>query len=247
MRRAKDIQEKLTYALEEYKELQKKVSDAQKNDTSIRFIGQKVGSILSACHECFDYCANDIVDTFVIGYTTKQNFINQHRKGKLRVHFPYNSVPLTNNGNSLSELKTTKKELYDYLDNLIKKFENKDVIPNTIISYYTALELNNIVNSKKHTEITEINERKNSATRISFPNGGEVTVSPMFNVNDGMPNFSADMDASPFSGQDDVNIEYVKEFKITFNNWEVTRFCMHSIQATFQIFSDIYYSFYNIY
>ncbi len=57
------------------------------------------------------------------------------------------------------------------------------------------------------------------------------------------PDFAEDLDAQPMIGTEGVKIKYVKEYKLSHNNWEVHRFCLHAIQSTTHILTEIYQLF----
>ncbi|MCW2246623.1 hypothetical protein M2352_002214 [Azospirillum fermentarium] len=243
MKRADDIKQKLAFSLLKHNNLHSEIDYSQKNDADIAFIGQKVGDILSGCRECFDYCAKDMAETFVL-QSANQNMVSRYFSGKAKAYFPFFPTQLLN-GTLFYELTATAPELYAHLFNLAHEIEEKKIIPGTVIGYDVCKTLNEIVNDKKHDQITVARIRDNAATRISFSGGTEITISPMFPFTD-RPDFSADIDAEQMIGSDGVQIKYVREYRLYHNNWEVERFCLHSIQATKFILSDIYQNFFRL-
>ena len=65
MRRIRDIQQKLAYALTRAIELREEVNKALPAGKQPPFLGDKVGSILAACRECFDYAARDVAESYL--------------------------------------------------------------------------------------------------------------------------------------------------------------------------------------
>jgi hypothetical protein len=243
MKRADDIKQKLAFSLLKYNSLQDEINVSQKQDAEIAFIGQKTGEILSACRECFDYCAKDMADTFV-SQSTNQRMVSRYLSGVAKAYFPFFRSQLSR-GALFYELTTTAPALHAHLLDLASKIEAKEVMPGRQIGYDVCTALNDLVNNKKHDQITTAKVRGNAATRLTFPGGVEITVSPAFPVTD-RPDFSADLDAPEMIGSGCVQITYVREYKLSHNNWEVGRFCRHSIQATKHILSDIYQQFFGL-
>ncbi|WP_146208053.1 hypothetical protein [Azospirillum sp. TSH64] len=243
MKRANDIKQKLAFSLIKYKSLCDEMSRSQRHNKDLAFVGQKVGDILSGCRECFDYCAKDLADSFLVQGSDKKLVI-QYASGKAKAYFPFFETQLLK-GALFYELIFVAPELYAHLLGLAKKIAAKEVIAGTVIGYDLCEMLNDIVNCKKHDQITVAKVRINSATHVTFPDGGEIIVSPMFPFTD-RPDFSADVDAQPMVGSEGVKIKYAYEYRISHNNWEVGRFCLYSIQAVSLIISEIYQKFFEI-
>lgn len=243
MSRVQDIKEKLAYTQTKLAALKEELAAAQKSGTDVNHIGQKVGDILSGSRECFDYCAKDIADQF-IATSPNTKVAASYTSGKAKAYFPFYQTQLT--GNSLfSELASTAPLLHSHLLDLASKISAKDTIANTVATYDIATEVNGLVNDKKHDKITTATVRGNAATRVEFPGGGEVLVSPMYSFTGNRPDFGADVDAQQMVGTEGVKIQYVNEYRLTHNNWEVTRFCDHALLATTRILTEVYQRFFN--
>lgn len=242
MQRAQDIKDKLAYTLLKYNSLNDEISAAQKEDKEVPFVGQKTGDILSGCRECFDYCAKDMADTFVT-QSANRKVVDSYVNGDTNAYFPFYKSQLKN-GKLFFELSTTAPALYHHLLNLTAKIEAKQIIPNTMASYGVPTEVNNLVNEKKHDKITTAKIRENAATHVMFPGGGEVIISPLFQYTGDRPDFGADLDAQTMIGTDGVKIKYVRDYKLSENNWEIRRFCLHAILSTTRILTEIYHQFF---
>lgn len=238
MSRSADIRDKLAYTLVKYRELSEQIRTAQEHEGDVPYIAQKVGDILSGCRECFDYCAKDIADRF-IATSSNQKLAIRYVAGKEKAYFPFFSDQLRS-GKLFFDLATSCPQLYAELVDLAAKIETNQAIPNTVSTYGIAAEINELVNAKKHDKITSTRIKSNAATRIVFPGGAEMTVSPMFPWTGDVPNFAAEVDAQSMVGSPGVKVEYVREFKLVDNNWEVTRYCDHAIHATANILAEIY-------
>lgn len=238
MSRLADIRDKLAYTLVKYRELSGQIRAAQESEGDVPYIAQKVGDILSGCRECFDYCAKDIADRF-IATSRNQQLAIRYVAGKEKAYFPFFSDQLKS-GKLFFDLSTSCPQLYTELMNLAAKIKTNQAIPSTVSTYGIAAEINELVNAKKHDKITSTRIKSNAATRIVFPGGAEMTVSPMFPWMGNVPDFAAEVDAQPMVGSPGVQIAYVREFKLVDNNWEVTRYCDHAIRATASILAEIY-------
>lgn len=246
MNRAQDIKEKLAYTLTKYKEIQAEISIAEERDTDVSFLGQKAGEIISGCRECMDYCAKDIADTYIVALSANSTLISKYNQGKLRAYFPFYINQLHNRNGLFYELRNTNSGIYSYLLDLAKRIRNDQLIPGTMIGYKVLLEINEMVNQKKHDKITTVHQKENSQTRVQFPGGGAVTVSPLFKINGDRPDFTQNVPPMEIVGSPGTNIKYVKEFRFDFNDWQLGRFCMHAIQGTNRLTNDIYSKFFQI-
>lgn len=238
MRRSADIRDKLAYTLVKHRELLDQIRAAQESEGDVPYIAQKVGDILSGCRECFDYCAKDMADRF-IATSNNQKLAIRYVAGKEKAYFPFFSDQLKS-GKLFFDLSTSCPQLYTELVDLAAKIETNQAIPNTVSTYSIAAEINELVNAKKHDKITSTRIKSNAATRIVFPGGAEMTVSPMFPWTGDVPDFAAEVDAQPMVGSPGVQVTYVREFKLVENNWEVIRYCDHAIRTTTSILAEIY-------
>ena len=246
MNRSHDIKTKLAYTLTKYKEVQAEINIAEDQDTDVPFLGQKAGEIISGCRECLDYCAKDIADNYIIALSDNSSLISKYNQGKVRAYFPLYIGQLENRNGLFYELSNTNSEIYNYLVELTKRIRNDQLIPGTMIGYGVFLEINEMVNQKKHDKITLIHQKQNSQTKIQFPGGGAVTVSPIYKITGDRPDFTQEVAPTDMIGSPDTEIKYIKEFRFDFNEWQVVRFCMHAIQATNKVINEIYTKFFDV-
>lgn len=244
MSRSADIRNKLAYTLIKHRELSDQIRSAQESDEDVPYIAQKVGDILGGCRECFDYCAKDMADRF-IATSSNQRLAIRYVAGKEKAYFPF-FLDQLKIGKLFFDLSTSCPPLYAELVDLAEKIKTNQVIPTTVSTYGIAAEINELVNAKKHDKITSTWIKSNAATRIVFPHGAEMTVSPMFPWMGNVPDFAAEVDAQPMVGSPGVQIAYVREFKLVDNNWEVTRYCDHAIRATVSILAEIYNKYFGM-
>ncbi len=224
--RSNDIVEKLAYAQLRLVALQRELADVQASEGSISFIGQKVGEILGACRECFDYAAKDLVDAF---FTKKPK----------QIYFPFSQESLV--GGALSQLSEAAPGVYEFLIDVADRIKKKSAWPGTIFGYAQVSDVNDLVNSKKHDRITVAQRRENAATRVQFPSGATVLCSPVYSFDGAIPNFGEGRDAESMVGSHpDVSVTYVSEYRLAENNWEIARYCNHSIEVCWRLLDELY-------
>lgn len=224
--RGPDIVEKLGYAQLRLRELQKEVWETQATDDRIPYVGQRVGEILSACRECFDYAIRDIVESLVPSY-------------KKRFYFPFSIESLERD--PFKTLETAAPAVFAFMLDAAKKIEHNTPWPSTIFGHSILREVNELVNAKKHDRITVVRRRDNSATKVDFLGGSSTLVSPVFRFNGAIPDFGEDLDAEPMVGnQPEVKVSYVYEYRLSENNWEIFRYCNHAIELTWRLLESLY-------
>lgn len=199
----------------------------------VNFIAQKVGAILQATRECFDYCAADIRDDLIPGEDRT-------------AYYPFHPDTLWK-GKPLHPLHTTHPSLYGCLLDIANKMQTSAIIPGTCCSYSDLRAVNNLVNSKKHDRIKEVSEAQNAMTRIEFPGGAAVTVSPMYPVGpDGVVDTSQPSPIGPgaWVGPFGISVTAVKSFLFSdpggLSRPDVHGFCMTSITATRFVLGKVY-------
>lgn len=223
--RQADIREKLGFAHLKLRSLHDELHKARAEEKSVEFIGQKVGEILSACRECFDYAAHDVSEAFV------SNQPNQ-------LYFPFNVESLARA--PWPALKSANPSAYHYLENLITKIAANEAIPGTILGYKRIREINSLVNDKKHDRITRVKRPDNASTLVDF--GGQMmAMSPVFPFDGAVPDFGAEVQAETMIGNHpDIEIKYVSEYHIDANNWEAGRYCSHAVDSSWLTLDDLY-------
>lgn len=128
MARLKETLDKLKYAEHQRQCLENTLFEAKKEKSEPQFIVHTVADILSSSRECYDYCAQDIIEEKVIPKTKNKKIIDRHNDGKLRVYFPFYRNELTNKNNPFSELAHIEPSFHKYLialaDNIDAKKNN---------------------------------------------------------------------------------------------------------------------------
>jgi hypothetical protein len=225
--RASDIQSKLAFALQRLRELGAEIQQTSASGDGVRFIGPKVGEILSACRECFDYAAKDLAEAYCA-------------KRQSGTYFPFSEERLRSS--VFSELQVSHPAIYACLFELARKVGRNAVIPNTHFGYRTLQTTNELVNAKKHDCITVANRRRLAATNVDFGNGVHIQMSPIYRVVDGIPDFGADVGAEELVGSHpDIKIELVPEYRLASNGWEASRYCRHTLEVSWRVLEELYY------
>lgn len=226
--RYEDIREKLGFAFLKLRVLNDELHKARIEETSVEFIGQKVGEILSACRECFDYCARDICEAFVA------NVPNQ-------VYFPFTMESLARS--PWVGIKLVNPGAYQQLENLSTKVAANKAMPGSIFGYKLIREVNTLVNDKKHDCITRVQRPENASTLIDFGDGQTMVMSPVFPFDGAVPDFGASVQAESMIGNHyDIQIKYISEYHLLANDWEAGRYCMHAVHSSWRVLDDLYAS-----
>lgn len=121
MSRASAIKDKISYAEYQRQKLMDEMFRAKKESVEPKFIVHTSGEILSLARECFDYCAQDIMEDIIVADTNNSYLINRYHSGKLRVYFPFYKRQLTGKKDIFQELKVVNKNLHSHLYSLAAK------------------------------------------------------------------------------------------------------------------------------
>jgi hypothetical protein len=152
--RKADIDEKFRYADKRFNDLADALHAAGLTDSSIDFLSSIAGDIIAACREPFDFCANDIVERFII--INEPSFAALHKSGKLRCYFPFYKSQLLKANSVFSKVKIHHRPLHDYLFSLAAAIEHKTIRPSTLHNYATLQEMCDMVNEKKHNRLIQV-------------------------------------------------------------------------------------------
>lgn len=238
--RAKDINGNLEFAFDSNRELSTLIADAQRDDSNIKYLSQKSAAILAAVRECFDYCISDIRDDYLPAETQ-------------RVYYPFHPDSLQR-GKPLHKLTSINNSLYEKLLSIASKIQARAVMQGTMCRYSDVRAVNDLVNHKKHDKVIEVCELGRSKSRIDFPNGQSLTITPMYPIGkDGLPDFTKPgaVGSEAWLGTPGVKVTAVKDFFFDNSGIDMSRadihgFCMTSITAARFILGEIYRTAYAI-
>lgn len=231
-KRISDIQSNLSFAKDSWRDVQALIVEAQRVDGQVKHIAQKTGTILQATRECFDYCAKDIVEDFIPGFTGN-------------AYFPFHPDSLSR-GKALYPLQQTHSEIYMSLHAITERVRERQLIPNTLSLYSDAKALNELVNSKKHDVVIEVIEQRNSLSMIEFGRGASVIATPWQRIGpEGVP-IPAQTSESELLQWDTrgATVKAVKNFMLP-NEYGASRndvigFCMVAMLSARRILGDVY-------
>ncbi len=233
MTRSVQIKDKLDYAEHQRNQLMNSMYEAKKTRIEAKYIVHSAAEILSTSRECYDYCARDIVEHFIVQYTSNIKILSKYRSGRLRVYFPFYTNELKDSDNVFFELQYTNSGLYMHLVDLSQNIANNVKIKNTLFYYGDILQLKEIVNTKKHDRLIGVQ---------SIPNQELLVES--YGVKMLIPK-KQQRGWNRFSVSSGSYISNVSEFLFEFNNKEVSDFCLFATHATRRVLNEIYRNFFN--
>jgi hypothetical protein len=135
MSRLQDIRDKIEYAEHQNQNLMAALYASQKERKEPKFIVHTVADILSSTRECYDYCAQDILQEKIINLTKNSKILDRHKKGRLRAYFPFYENELSNSNNPFHELSITDPILHKHLVKLASNISTNKTIPNSRFKY----------------------------------------------------------------------------------------------------------------
>ena len=218
--RAENIKDKLEYVGQKHQELLNNIFESQLNGKELEYISHLVGDILSNTTECFDYCAKDIFETFILLELTEEES-EDYRKGKTRIHFPFYENDLR--GNPFLLLSQYKKDLYDYLLNHCHEADESD--------YLYARGIRKLVNEKKHNNVIAIAKNGRPET-IVRGNSFQAIVPPT--------------PLKVVGGEGVKKMVRTPAYQLKDTGEEVENLCSHALSAARRILQEIYDKFFDI-
>jgi hypothetical protein len=232
MTRAIQIKDKLGYAESQRHQLMEHMYQAKKAGIEAKYIVHSASEILSTARECYDYCANDIVDDLLIPHTSKSKLLSRYRAGRLKIYFPFYPNELQDN-EAFSELQHTNSALHDHLLRLSYSISKNEQVPNTMLKYGDILQLKDMVNIKKHDRLICVQSLPERELLVESP--GMQMIIP----SRGQRGWNT-LSVSPGS-----YVSSVEEFLFEYNNREVGEFCLFATRSTEIILDEIYHKFFN--
>ena len=230
MNRFDDIKSKFEYAEMLRQELMNLLFNAKRDEVETKPIMHHARTILAESRECFDYCAQDIFEAFILPNTKERKILDDHKNNNLRLYFPFYESQLTKG--VFLELKKFEPNLYKHLISLTAKIQANDTIPKTLYKYGSVLELKDMANEKKHDKLLAVkNDRQQE---VLVENEGFKAIFPV-KQNTHLHTLHVPADST---------IKLVDEFLFEYNNYEVSHFCMTAVFVTRIILDEIYKEFF---
>ena len=226
--RKKDILDKITYATYRHQELMNALFESKKASSDPKFLVHASAEILSTVRECFDYLAQDIFECHILPFTTNQKLKNNYADGKLKVYFPYYESQVNKPGTVFSELNTINALLYKVLLDFTHSIANNAPIPNTLFTYKILLDVKEMVNEKKHDKLIGI--VSGTDRELLVESNSKKMLLPLSNQS-GWYYFLAEPGAV---------VQKASEYRFSFNNQEVGKFCLFATKSTELVIKDLY-------
>lgn len=230
MNRFDDITSKFEYAEMLRQELMNLLFNAKRDEVETKPIMHHARTILAESRECFDYCAQDIFEAFILPNTKEQKILDNHKNDKLRLYFPFYELQLTQG--VFLELEKFEPNLYKHLIDLTQKVQANDPITNTLYKYGSVLELKDMVNEKKHDKLLAV--KSDPQQEVLVENAGFKAIFPV-KQNTHLHTLHVPADST---------IKLVDEFLFEYNDCEVSDFCMTAVFVTRIVLDEIYKQFF---
>lgn len=234
MSRSVQIKDKLGFAEHQRQQLMDYMYEAKRTGIEAEYIVHNASEILSTSRECYDYCANDIVDNLIIPYSSNRQIVRKYRSGRLKVNFPFYTNELNDVYNVFCEARQINSRLHNHLLSLSQSISMNEQIPNTLFRYGNITILKDMVNTKKHDRLLYIQKIPNQELLIE--NKGVKILVPAR----GQRGWNT-IRVSPSSF-----VSNVSEFLFEYNNVEVGEFCLFTIKSTQIVLDEIYRIFFNL-
>lgn len=230
--RKKDILDKLAYSMQRYQELMNVLFEAKRESKDPAFLVHACADIVSNVRECFDYLAQDIVECHIIPFTSNNKLKQAHAAGKLKVYFPYYEAQLKRSDSPFFDLNTTNAPLYQSLLHFTQSIAINAVIPKTSFSYSLFLDVKDMVNKKKHDKLIAVVSEADREYLIE--NGSMKMLLPL----------SGQSGWSNFFVEPGTMVQKAAEYRFSFNEQEVGKFCLFATKATELVIGDLYQAYF---
>jgi hypothetical protein len=152
--RKDDVLEKLAYAEEQFNELMKALVGSYETDELPKFVSMKAEGVLSNARECFDYLAHDLIEGYLLP-TASAEFLARYRAGKEKTYFPFFSGQLTQPQWPWHQFKTVDKAIFNNLKGFIDAMDQHQLLANTSFDAQDFRVVQQMVNDKKHSKVTQ--------------------------------------------------------------------------------------------
>jgi hypothetical protein len=223
--RNKDIAAVLKHVEIRRQELFNLTFDSRIKKVTVDNIANLVADILSNLTKCFDYCAQDLFDQYILP--------NENYRGK--IYFPFYEKQLNDKKQPFYLLlKYQKQALYQFLLEIVKKADRNEYIENTIIPYSIAREVRSLVNSDKHNKIVAIDDEGPTDLLVTSEIGQIIIKSEQLN--------QQGWKTEVFPGSSKTEV-ISKSYRFIENNQDVLDFCSLALWNTQQVLNSIYRKF----
>ena len=219
MTRLTEINEKFAYADQGHQELCDKIFSEAGGE--VRFLSSIAADILASSRECFDYCAQDIFETFI---EPKVKFPN----GRPNVYYPFFKKQLIGKNGWLSALNELNRPLREHLFSIAAQIEKKAEREGTNLNLGLLEDLSKMVNQKKHDKL--LLAKPHSQPMIYAESPGAKIMVPI----------SEQKGVSGIELSPDMKHTLGNQYIFEFNSKDVMKFTMQAKNLTKMVIQEIY-------
>jgi hypothetical protein len=153
MSRKSDVFESLEYSGHVLNELSEKIFSGAFDNTPVKHLSTMAGSILAGTREVFDFCAKDIVETYIAPNDT--SIAEKVTKNILKCYYPLYKNQLTG-ATLFGRLKNINRPLHERLFSIAAAIENKRARLGVFLNYGNLKDLADMVNQNKHDKLLKV-------------------------------------------------------------------------------------------
>jgi hypothetical protein len=220
-----NIKSKLEHTNSNIQKMADLLFESKMQKQTLENVTHLVGDSLSNTTECFDYCAKDIFEKYILPKYPHMKDWN--------IYFPFSEDSL--NREPFSLLKVENQGLYNYLLNLAQEAKTDNVFKDTLIKASLPKIVRKIVTEKKHNDVIEVNSKGGAELVVDLE--GMKAIIPLRQIG------VTETEIDHGSMQGPMIIANGYELKDTGD--EVLTFCQMSLTATKIITDEIYQGFLN--
>lgn len=231
--RKNDVLEKLEYAEEQRNELMNALFASYETDELPRFVSMKAEGVLSNARECFDYLAHDLIEGHLIPVATAK-FVASYGSGKEKTYFPFYAGQLTQLRWPWHQFKVVEKSVFDHLKGFIDAMDQHQLLANTFFDAQDFRVIQEMVNDKKHSNVTQYDAVVEAAVFHKGPMGTVV----LDRATASIPGLKV---GSEFGGD---KPKPVPAFRFSANGRDVPLLCLFAVSATRTVMDWWYETFF---
>lgn len=230
------IAEKIAYAEQQRNQLDEVLWGAYAVEGKLpQFVAQRAENILSQTRECFDHLGRDLIEGHLLPHA-KASFVRMYNDGKVKCYFPFYLSQLTQEKERFAffGLKAVNPTLYGELLRFVQAIDAGQFLANTSFNVRLFRVVQELVNEKKHSRLTEYHAAPNEKLFYEGPSSGVLLDRQALEQQGALQ-----VDVQ-FSGIEPKAPRAVPAFKFTATGHEVSELCLFAVRAT-GIVMDIFY------
>lgn len=231
--RKSGVLEKLEYAEKQRNELMDALFGSYETDELPKFVSMRAEGVLSNARECFDYLAHDLIEGHLIPAASAK-FGASYERGKVKAYFPFYSGQLTQSQWPWSQFKTVDKTVFDKLQDFIDAIDQHHLLGNTSFNTQKFRIIQEMVNEKKHSNVTRYDAVAGAAVFYKGPTGSVL----LDKATAAIPGLTVGRE---FGGGEP---KLVPAFRFSANSCDVPDLCLFAVSATRIVIDWFYETFF---